>query len=490
MTAPREARTHMSDTIAALLVALCLAGGAARAQTPPVPATQRPPAAPAVVTPPPPPVPAAPASDFERVVLAAGRSTVLPTDFDITRVAVTNPAVADALVVQPREVLIDGKSPGTVSLIIWGVARRAQYDVVVELGVSTLQQKLQALFPGEDINTTLNDEALILSGRVSSTAVMLRAGEIAQASASKVKVINLLQLPGPPGSQQVLLQVRIAEVNRKAVSELGASAFMGTNSQNDYSGRVTTQQFNAPDLSDGALTFSDFLNLFVFNTKHNIGAVIRALQSKGYFQSLAEPNLIAYNGQQASFLAGGEFPVPVVQGATGTVTVEWKEFGVRLTFTPTIAGDVIRLKVKPEVSSLDFNNGITLQGFRIPSLITRRAETDVELRDGQSFAIAGLLQNSSQEDASKIPILGSIPIVGALFRSKAGQKSQTELMVLITPQLVRPLDPDEVPALPTVQGQFMKVPGTEGAGGLVDAPAPAPAGGSKPAPVIKKGPGE
>jgi pilus assembly protein CpaC len=479
----------MSDKIFALLAALCLAVGVARAQAPPVPQTQPPPPARAAV-----PVAAPSEAGFERVVLAAGRSTVLATDFDITRIAVTNPAVADAVVVQPREVLIDGKSAGTVSLIIWGAGRRAQYDVVVELGVSTLQQKLQALFPGEDINATLNDEALILSGRVSSTSVMLRAGEIAQASASKVKVINLLQLPGPPGSQQVLLQVRFAEVNRRAIEELGVNWFMGPNGQNDYAGRIATQQFSAPFFEGTSTTFSDFLNLFVLNTKYNIGAVIRALQTKGYFQSLAEPNLIAYNGQQASFLAGGEFPVPVVQGLTNAVTIEWKEFGVRLTFTPTIAGDVIRLKVKPEVSSLDFNNGITLQGFRIPSLITRRAETDVELRDGQSFAIAGLLQNTSQEDASKIPILGSIPIIGNLFKSKSDRKDQTELMVLITPQLVRPLDPDEVPSLPTLQKRFLQGPGVgsqlEGGGGLVDAPAQAPANAPKPAPVIKKEPRE
>ena len=287
---------------------------------------------------------------FERIVLTAGRSTVLSTDFDITRIAVTNPAVADAVVVQPREVLIDGKSAGTVSLIIWGAARRSQYDVVVEPGVTTLQQKLQALFPGEDITATLNDEALILSGRVSSTAVMLAAGEIAQASASKVKVINMLQLPGGPGSQQVMLQVRFAEVNRRAIQELGVNLFMGPNGENDYVARTTTSQFTPPGFDRDATTFADFLNLFVMNTKYNIGVVIKALEGKGYFQSLAEPNLIAYNGQKASFLAGGEFPVPVVQGgsgATNAVTIQWKEFGVRLTFTPTIAGDTIRLKVRP-----------------------------------------------------------------------------------------------------------------------------------------------
>ena len=471
----------MPYRIIGLFPALLLVAGLAQAQTPPVSAQQAP-VAPAASSPP------AQAGEFERIVLTAGRSTVLATDFDITRIAVTNPAVADAVVVQPREVLIDGKSAGTVSLIIWGLARRAQYDVVVEPGVSTLQQRLQALFPGEDITATMNDEALILSGRVSSTAVMLRAGEIAAASASKTKVINLLQLPGAAGSQQVMLQVRFAEVNRRAIQELGVNLFMGPNGENDYVARTTTQQFTAPGFDRDTTTFADFLNLFVMNTKYNIGVVIKALQGKGFFQSLAEPNLIAYNGQEASFLAGGEFPVPVVQGLSNAVTIEWKEFGVRLKFTPTIAGDTIRLKVRPEVSSLDFNNGITLQGYRIPALITRYAETDVELRDGQSFAIAGLLHNTAQEDSSKVPILGSIPILGNLFKSKSDRKEQTELMVLITPQLVRPLDPDEVPALPVTIKSFLQSPGAgsqlEGGGGLVDAPVPVP----KPAPVIKKDP--
>jgi pilus assembly protein CpaC len=249
-------------------------------------------------------------------------------------------------------------------------------------------------------------------------------------------------------------------------------------------GRTSTQQFAAPSFTtnntSNELTFSDFLNVFVFNTKYNVGAVLKALQTKGFVQSLAEPNLIAYNGKEASFLAGGEVPVPVVQGATGlsTVTVLYKEFGIRLSFTPTIAGDVIRLHVKPEVSSLDFTNGVTLSGFRIPALIVRRAETEVELRDGQSFAIAGLLDNLSQNDNAQVPLLGSLPIVGHLFKSKSDRLARTELMVLITPRLVRPLDPDEVPPLPTLPGRFLKSSGDigselEGGGGVVDGPAPA-----------------
>jgi pilus assembly protein CpaC len=429
------------------------------------------------------------APEIRRVSLTAGRSTVLVTDFDITRIAVTNPAVADAVVVQPREILVDGKSSGTVSLIVWGDARREQYDLVVEQGVTALQQQLQTLFPGEDIRVTASDEAIILSGQVSSNPVMLRAGEIAQATSSKVRVINMLQLPGGAESQQVILQVRFAEVNRRAMTELGVSFFTGPSGYKGYVGRATTQQFPAPEFDglsrteengqvnvSGELTFSDFLNLFVFNTKYNVGALVKALQSTGFFQSLAEPNLIAYNGQEASFLAGGEIPVPVVQGNTGSVSVQFKEFGIRLTFTPTIAGDVIRLKVRPEVSTLDFGNGITLSGFRIPALSTRRAETDVELRDGQSFVIAGLLDNITQDATAAVPILSRVPIIGNLFKSKSERAERTELMVLITPRLVRALDPDEVPPLPTRPREFLPAPvgdigsQLEGGGGTVDAP--------------------
>jgi pilus assembly protein CpaC len=417
-----------------------------------------------------------------RVFLTTGRSTVLTTDFDITRIAVTNPAIADALVVQPREVLIDGKAPGTISLIIWGADRRAQHDLVVQQPVSALEQQLAALFPREDIQVALNGDAVVLSGRVSSTQVMLRVAEVAQAAAPKGNVINMLTVPGAADAQQVMLQVRFAEVNRRWLQEVGVSFFTGAAGFKDWVGRSTTQQYPAPAFDDDGLVFADFLNLFLFNTKHNVGAVLKALNQTGYFQSLAEPNLIAYNGQEASFLAGGEFPVPIIQGGGGgsnsSVTIQFKEFGVRLNFRPTIAGDLIRLHVAPEVSSLDFNNGILLQGFRVPALISRRAETDVELRDGQSFAIAGLIDNESQNDVAAIPVLSQIPVIGNLFKSKAERKERTELLVLVTPRLVRPLNPDDVPALPTMPGRFLP-PGDDvgeqlsGGGGVVDAPVAA-----------------
>lgn len=463
--------------------------------------------APAAATLAQPPTPTASVSSaVQRITLTAGRSTVLSTDFAITRIAVTNPAVADAVVVQPQEVLIDGKAPGTISLIVWGTTERRQYDVVVEPGVTTLEQRIQALFPGEDIRVNANEEAIILSGRVSSNTISLRAAEIAAATAAKAKIVNLLQLPGGSESQQVLLQVRFAEVSRRAITELGVSFFTSPTGVGNTVGRITTQQFAAPGFDSlaatkassspgstvttatGNVTFSDFLNLFLFSERFDVGAVVRALNDKGLFQSLAEPNLIAYNGQEASFLAGGEIPVPVVQGISNSVSVQYKEYGIRLNFTPTIAGDTIRLKVRPEVSTLDFPNGIVLSGFRIPALSTRRAETDVELRDGQSFAIAGLLNNLSQDDVNEIPGLARLPIIGHLFQSKASRIDRNELMVLITPRLVRPLNPDEVPPLPTLQKRFLApaegIGGElEGGGGVQDAPAPA-----KPADDKKKGP--
>jgi pilus assembly protein CpaC len=437
------------------------------------------------------PPPAAPQGDarvqpFPKVQITAGRSTVVMTEFDVTRIAVTNPEIADAVVVQPREILVDGKKAGTISLIVWGATGRTQYDVVVEQPVAALEQQLRALFPGEDVTVATSEGATILSGRVSSTNVMLRMGEIATASIPKSQLVNLLQVPGGSESQQVMLQVRFAEVNRRALEEAGIGLFL---TRDRFLARSTTQQFAAPtfdtESGEDKVVFSDFLNLFLWDRELGVGGVLRALQQSGGFQSLAEPNLIAYNGQEASFLAGGEFPVPVVSGAAGSVSVSWKEFGIRLNFTPTIAGDVIRLKVMPEVSSLDFANGVTLEGFRIPALTTRRAQTNVELRDGQSFAIAGLLNNQSQNDEAAIPILSKLPIIGPLFRSKADRKEQTELMVLITPRLVRALDPDEVPPLPTVPGSFIKKPPTpvkgsgggvsdhiDGGAGLLDAPPP------------------
>ena len=287
---------------------------------------------------------------------------------------------------------------------------------------------------------------------------------------SEENVVNLLRQQEGVASDQVMLRVRFAEVSRTAMQELGASFFTDIAGAGDWIGRLTTQQFAAPNFNGPnqqqfgngeGFIFSDFLNLLAFNSSAHLGIVIRALQTRGLFQSLAEPNLITQNGREASFLAGGEYPYPVVQGSNlnAAVTILFKEFGVRLRFTPTIVGeDLVHLKVAPEVSALDFSNAITLAGFRIPALLTRRTETEVELRDGQTFAIAGLIDSSLTETSRKIPGLGDIPILGRLFRSRAYQRNETELIVMITPHILRRDSVGVAAQLPDLVKPFMDPP--------------------------------
>jgi pilus assembly protein CpaC len=378
------------------------------------------------------------------VRLLVGRSAIVNTTVPITRVSLTSADIADALVTTPNQLLIQGKVPGTISMFVWdrgGAMHR--YDVTVERDLSTLSEHMRELFPGETINVASNGKSVVVSGTVSTKYIAEKAAEVAAGHVEKKEdVVNLLQVKeGPP--PQVLLRVRFAEVTRNALTELGASYLTGPNGYKDWVGRATTQQFPAPDFESddngNKLIFSDFLNLFLFNTKNQLGVVIRALQNRGLFQSLAEPNLVAESGKEASFLAGGEFPVPVAQagGANVAISIMFKEFGVRLNFTPTVtAGNRVRLKVRPEVSTLDFANAVVLQGFRIPALSTRRTETELELANGQTFAIAGLLNNTANESLQKIPGIGDIPILGLLFRSKAAQKNRTELVVMITPEIL------------------------------------------------------
>src|SRR5262245_34811083 len=282
-------------------------------------------------------------------------------------------------------------------------------------------------------------------------------------------VVNLLGVLQLTSAGQVLLQVRFAEVDRAAVQQLGVN-ILSTGFANTP-GAITTGQFSPPSVGtlQGAIpggvqgtntsfTLGDLLNVFIFRPDLNLAVTIRALQQRNVLQILAEPNLLAMNGREASFLAGGEFPFPVVQTGAGlnAVTITFKEFGVRLKFTPTVLTDgTIRLKVAPEVSALDFTNGLTVSGFAVPALSTRRAETEIELKDGQSFAIAGLIDNRLTDNASKIPGLGDIPIIGKLFRSRAINKSKTELLVMVTPKLVRPLAPGQVPTMPDFKKPFL-----------------------------------
>jgi pilus assembly protein CpaC len=402
--------------------------------------------------------------------LLVGRSTVLNTDRPIERVSLTTPEIADALVTSPQQILIHGKAPGTISLFLWDRAGGIKsFEVNVRRDLSQLAEQMRQLFPGEPIGVAGNGRDVVLSGTVSSKYIVERAADVAVGYVEKKEnVVNLLKQQEGVASNQVMLRVRFAEISRSALQELGISFFSDGN--NNRYGRVTTQQFAAPFFDQKSadlgktLVFSDYLNVFLFDIKNQLGGVIKALSDKGLFQSLAEPNLIATNGKEASFLAGGEYPYPVVQGAaTGaSVTIQFKEFGIRLRFTPTIlGGDIVHLKVAPEVSALDFNNAVIVEGFRIPALTTRRAETEVELNDGQTFAIAGLLNNTVSESMRKVPGLGDIPILGLLFKSRAHQKQQTELVVMITPQILKRGSVGVAPGLPNLAVPFLQPSGKE-----------------------------
>jgi pilus assembly protein CpaC len=434
---------------------------------------------------------AAPARSFATassdIDLLVGRSTVVNVGSPIARVSLTVPDIADAMVTAPGQLLIHGKQPGTISLFVWDRGGAiTTYEVKVRRDLSALVEQVKQLFPGEPITIIGSGKDVVISGTVSSQYVVEKAANVAAGYVDKAEnVVNLLKQQEGVASNQVMLRVRFAEVSRTAMTELGASLFTGPGGFHDYVARSTTQQFAAPnfdemtrsslqgapdkwgggrdavDSTGGKQTFSDFLNLFVFNNKYNIGTVVKALQDKGLFQSLAEPNLIATNGKEASFLAGGEFPIPILQGGSGSnaVTVQFKEFGIRLSFTPTVlGGDLINLKVRPEVSALDFGNAVTVSGFRIPALTTRRTDTEVELRDGQTFAIAGLLNNTVTDSMRKIPGIGDIPILGWLFKSKSLQKNQTELVVMITPVIIKRGQMGVSESLPSLVEPFLGAP--------------------------------
>ncbi len=423
-------------------------------------------------------VPGAVETEPDSIRLLVGRSAIVSVGSPIARVSLTSSDIADALVTSQNELLINGKTPGTISMFVWdraGATRR--YEVVVQRDLSRLADQIKDLFPEESIGVRAIGKNAVLSGTVSTKdvgdkLVSLAAGFVEK----KEEVVSLLQIRDGGPSNQVLLRVRFAEVSRNALTELGATYY--SDGFKNTVGSVTTQQFPSPFFDQKSAmvgqrqVFGDFLNLFLFDFKNQLGAVIKALQSKGLFQSLAEPNLVAESGKEASFLAGGEFPIPVAQGSGSAlgITVQFKEFGVRLNFTPVVNGQRIHLKVRPEVSTLDFGNAVTLQGFRIPALSTRRTETELELQNGQTFAISGLLNNTMTSSMRKIPGVGDIPILGRLFQSKAAQKDQTELVVMITPELLPNNSNGVTPALPQlVEPYLAPLPQKK----LLDPPPPA-----------------
>lgn len=395
-----------------------------------------------------------------------GKSLLINTTERLKRVSVTDPNVADVSVVTPTQILVHGRSPGEVSLLIWDeVERSRSFDLRVDVDVTAATEEEHRVFPDEQIAVSPSRNAIVLSGHVSTEDVAKRAGMIAEAYSKNV--VNVLTF-GPVGAQEVLLQVKFAEVDRSALTELGINLF--TTGAGNTIGNTTTGQFGGEKIGSvsdviptppgtpfsSSVTISDMLNVFLFRPDIHLGTAIRALQTKNLLQILAEPNLIAVNGKESSFLAGGEFPFPVVQPSQGVtaVTISFKEFGVRLRFTPVImpSGN-IHLRVVPEVSALDFANALTISGFTIPALSTRRADTEFELQDGQSFVIAGLMDNRVTNIYNKVPGLGDIPILGNFFRSKSSQRSNSELMVLCTVKRISPSN--EAPSGPRNPKPFL-----------------------------------
>ena len=375
-----------------------------------------------------------------------GKSLLINTTERLKRVSVTDPSVADALVVTPTQVLVNGLAPGEVSLLIWDELERSRsFDLRVDVDITAATEEMHRLFPEERITVTPSRSAIVLSGHVTTEDVSKHAGALAAAYSKNV--VNVLTF-GPIGAEEVLLEVKFAEVDRSALTQVGFNLF-STGAGNTI-GSVTTGQFGG--ISPGPITditnsngtgtttstpsITNALNMFFFNPQVHLGTVIQALQARNLLQILAEPNLVAVNGKEASFLAGGEFPFPVVQpgaGGIATVSVQFREFGVHLRFTPVIQPNgSIHLHVVPEVSTLDFADAVTVSGTTIPAISTRKADTEFELQDGQSFVIAGLMDNRVTNVANKFPFLGDIPIIGTFFKSKSDQKSNSELMVLCT----------------------------------------------------------
>lgn len=388
------------------------------------------------------------------VNVLVGQSRVINFDKPVGRFSVSNPEIAEAVLVTPDQVLVNGKAFGQVNFIAWehSGSEYLVFDVFVRANLSLIDSQIRALFPKDDIRLSQANGSVVLSGSVSDPKTAAQAQSVIEAAG--FKAVNMLASP-VKSMAQVQLEVRVAEVSRNHLRDLGTSyAYQGSPGAGGY---MNTGQgpSSLSSVTGGSMlgSLSPALNLMLMGG--NSLGMIRALQTQGALRALAEPNLIAMDGEQASFLAGGEFPVPMVQSGSekSTVTIVFKEYGIRLNFKPTIIDeDHIRLELEPEVSSIDFSNGVKFDGFLIPALRTRRAKTGIELRDGQSFALAGLLDNNEIRSLSKVPVLGDIPVLGALFKSKSFQKNETELMFIVTAHLVKPVNRDDLPDMRGIDG--------------------------------------
>jgi len=384
----------------------------------------------------------------EDLRLTVGKSVVIDYPSDIRQISTSSPDIVDAAPVTTREILLHGKGLGNATLVVWSkTGERTFYNVTVELNLDSLRKILKDTFPNEQIVPESSRESLSLNGVISSKEVGDRA--VALAGPFAKNVVNNLQLGTPPVEKQILLRVKFAELDRSVAEQYGINWFaqpgqttLYTSTQQSSIGTTT----NSGPGAQNVLSIGSALNIFAFNPKLNLGAFIQALQNENILQILAEPNLMTTNGKEAYFLVGGEFPVPVLQGGgnAGAVTIQFREFGIRLRFTPVVTGNgTIKLHLSQEVSTLDTANGVTFNGFAIPAIATRRTESDVELGEGQSFAVSGLLDNRDTEAFSKLPFLSSIPVLGALFKSKTLKKNRTDLILLVTPEVTTPLGPND-----------------------------------------------
>ena len=406
------------------------------------------------------------------LTLIVGRGELMQYTGEVKQVAASEPKIADVVVISPHEVMINAKGPGRTTVVIWEAGSPpTRYDVDVvpdNTDFDQFRNQMRTEFPGSHIEVTGQGDTLALTGDVISSAESKRASGLAQTRAKNI--VNLLKAPPEPELRQILLEVKFASIDRTALQQIGFNLF---SRNGKLLGESSTQQFASPrfsqlqyqngQFSNSTVNFADLLNLFVYRPDINIGATIKALQQQNLLQILAEPNLITVEGKEASFLAGGSFPFPVLTttstgGSTAPViTVQFKPFGVQLDFTPTVtASGAIDLKVSPEVSSLDYANAVTLQGYLIPAISQRRAETEVILREGESFAIAGLIDNRVTREMDKVIGLSNIPILGNLFKTRSTTKTTDELLVVITPHFVRPLSAEEKAKLPDIIEPFQR----------------------------------
>jgi pilus assembly protein CpaC len=401
--------------------------------------------------------------EAQRLHLIVGRSLFLNFPERLRRVYVSNPVVLDSIASSPFEVVITAKSPGTSSLVLWSAeGRPTMYTVLADVDVAGLRKSLADALPGGHVEVEAQQGRVHLTGVVDSDAAAEEAARLAGVYSKDV--INSLVVD-PAHLPQVQLQVRIVEIDRSKLTAFGINLF-GLNGTNI--GQGSTEQFspftfqNNSGSTTQAIT-SDFLNLFYFNIKNGVGASIKDLQTKGILEILAEPNLTTLHGKPARFLAGGEFPYPIVQpggvGSVPTITVQFRPYGVKLEFTPFVNSDgTIRLRVAPEVSALDYTNEVVIAGYTLPAISTRRAETEVELKDGESFGISGILDHRTTDSLSKMPGIGDIPILGQLFRSKNLNRSTMELIVIVTPKIIDSLSGPGLPppSIPEMAVPFMQ----------------------------------